>query len=115
MPQGEDFRLSSMTVDDQRYPSIGISGNGSWIVAWQSDVRGSGDSNIFARWFSASGAPLGDEFLCNTATSGRREYPVVAVALGGHAIVGWNGKESGNDSGLFVRISSGTQGATVPK
>jgi hypothetical protein len=126
VPQGPEFRVSTVTASDQLIPSVAADPRGGFVVAWSSP-DGTSDG-AFARRFDAAGAPRGPEFLVNTATTGRQELPAVAFDAGGNFVVTWEGDEyarnvharlydaSGTPKGAEFRVNAyttGTDGSSV--
>lgn len=48
--------------------------------------------------------PVGTEFQVNAQTDGTQEGPAVAVDAAGNYAVVWNGKGTGDDTGVFMRL-----------
>jgi hypothetical protein len=75
--KGPAFPVNSYTTGSQAFPRVAIAAGG-FVVVWQSrDQDGDGDG-VFGRRFDLLGAPLGDDFLVTTTTSGSQTYPDVA-------------------------------------
>jgi hypothetical protein len=64
-PQGVEFQVSTYSTFDQNYPSVAITANGTFLVAWggtgQDDASG-----VFAQRFASSGTRLASEFRVNS-------------------------------------------------
>lgn len=92
IPLGDDFQVNQLTTGDQRLPTVGVAADGSFVVAWQSDVSGGDDSygrSIQARRFSAEGNPLGDDFQVNTYTPESQYAASLRMEPGGDFVVAW--------------------------
>jgi hypothetical protein len=77
---------------------------GAFLVAWQNLDRDGDDLGVYARRFNAAGAPLGNEFLVNTTTTGRQFGSVVAMDADGDAVVAWkSGATGGSVYDLFAQ------------
>ena len=98
---GSEFRVNTQTMYAQVYPRVASSATGQLIVAWNSP--GDGDLNgVFARRFSAAGAPVGLDFAVNTYTSWSQRFPAVASDPAGNAVVVWQSfSQDGSDEGVF--------------
>ncbi|MEQ8765038.1 MAG: hypothetical protein RL885_13985 [Planctomycetota bacterium] len=84
-PQGPEFLVNQTTEDDQALPALAVDWMGNFVVAYESWQ--SGDSDILARRFDASGQPLGAEFLVNQSPTGSQINPSVAVDWAGQDFV----------------------------
>lgn len=61
-------------------PSVGVAGDGSFLVAWAEVGADSGGSGIRARIVAAGGAPLPDVLDVNTTEAGDQTRPAVAAS-----------------------------------
>lgn len=89
-PAGGEFRINTHTEDSQRHPSVAITDDGSFVVAWDSagqDLDGS--TGVIAQRFDALGSPVGGEILVNTYTPDTQREPSVSMAPDGSFIVVW--------------------------
>jgi hypothetical protein len=75
---------------DQRHPSLDADQSGNVVVVWESQNGfGSADWTIFAKRFSAAGAPIGGDIQVSQTTSGQQHRPSVAVDPLGNFVVAW--------------------------
>jgi len=95
-PATGEIVVNTTLAGNQILPSVAMLSGGGFVVTWEgADASGRG---IFARQFTAAGAPVGPEFAVNNVPNGDQELPAVtALANGGFAIA-WT------DSGVHVRI-----------
>jgi hypothetical protein len=110
-----DFQVNQFTSYNQRNPAIAALSGGGFIVVWVSEQERSLDSSgdtsgtygtasvdVYARLFTASGAPVGNEFLVNSS-SNICSSPQVAVSAGGNFMVVWAEKDrSGSANGWDI-------------
>jgi hypothetical protein len=110
-----DFQVNQFTSYNQRNPAIAALSGGGFIVAWISEQERSLDSSgdtsgfygtasvdVYARVFTASGAPASNEFLVNTS-SNICSSPQVAVSAGGTFMMVWAEKDrSGSTNGWDI-------------
>ncbi|HEX8199475.1 MAG TPA: Ig-like domain-containing protein, partial [Isosphaeraceae bacterium] len=101
-PQGDAFRANTTLPDVQKEPAVAIDPTGDIVVAWQSYGQDGSSYGIFARRFSAAGAPLTGEIPVNTTTAGIQDDPDVAIDGGGGFVVTWN-NGVGAASDIFAR------------
>ena len=48
VPAGSQFQLNTYTLDEQRYPDVAMTGNGSFLAAWESNDQDGSGYGIFA-------------------------------------------------------------------
>ena len=99
-----EFLVNQFTSYNQRTPAVAALAGGGFVVAWVSELEraglgpvnetngtsssaaSGGSVDIYARMFSASGAPAGTEFLVDQTTSPCGNPAVAAGSDGGFAI-----------------------------
>src|SRR3954447_4575514 len=81
VPTGPQFFVNDQRAGNQMYPAVASDDAGNFVVVWENrgDVL-----EVSARRFSASGAPLGPQFV---VAEGRR--PTVAMDADGDFVVAW--------------------------
>jgi len=97
---GGEFQVNTYTSNNLYFTSVGMAGNGDFVVAWMSDGSlgtDSSDWSIQARRFASDGTVLGSQFQVNTYTSGMQCEPSVAMASDGGFVVVWYGDTSATD------------------
>jgi len=91
--QGPEFSANVFTAGDQATPAVGVAGDGTFVVAWDSEGSFGDDSDeqsVQARRFEANGLPIDAlEFQVNSVTSGRQRSPALAVGDDGRFVVAW--------------------------
>ena len=115
-PIGGEFIVNSVTTGAQFRSDVTIAPDGSFVVAWMSD--GPTQTDVFARRFDASGAPLGGDFQVNRDHEGDANYSsslAVAGADDGTFVVAWRSDyEYGSGSDIVAqRFFNGTVGCTA--
>jgi hypothetical protein len=85
-PPGDEFRVNTATDGVQQSSAVAMTNKGDFVIAWQSEVAGSGDE-IRARRFDACGLPRGGEIAVNTVTAGNQNAPAVAAGDKGFVVV----------------------------
>jgi hypothetical protein len=101
-PLDTDFQVNVTTTSGQVSPRASIASDGSFVVVWWD--YGQNVFDVFARAFTASGAPQGGEFRVNTFTPGYQGAPVVASQPGGRFVVSWTSDgQDGQENGVFAR------------
>ena len=86
---GPEFTVNQYTVGVWPSPSVAVSPNGDFIVVWERrssiDITGF----IWGRRMTASGTPLGPDFLVSETSSATRHDPNVATDDQGNFVVTW--------------------------
>jgi hypothetical protein len=99
-PIGGEFRVYPYT-DFQANPSIGLAGDGSFVVAWDSNGQDGSGRGIYVQRYAADGSVIGGEFCANTYTSNDQTESGVAIGSGDRFLVAWSSHYQG-DSGWGV-------------
>ena len=101
---GNEFIVNQFTTGSQSSPSIGASGDGKFVITWQSAGQDLNGDAVVARPYDSNGAPLESEFVVNTFTTGAQNTPVVAVNSTGDFLLAWQsaGQEPGGSTSLGV-------------
>lgn len=97
-PLGGEFQVNTYTNSFQYAPAIASDPAGNFVVVWQSDGSGGGDSlnySVQGQRYSATGIALGNEFQVNSYTTGRQKAPAVAADADGDFVVVWESNGSG--------------------
>jgi hypothetical protein len=106
---GGEFPINQFISFNQRDPAIAALSDGRFVVVWVSEQQrilgapgdvsgvyatqsGTASVDVYARIFTASGAPAGNEFLVST-NSNFSSSPQVAAAAGGTFMVVWSEKD----------------------
>jgi hypothetical protein len=109
---GDEFQVNTHTIGNQFLSTVAAADDGAFVVAWQSYHDGSG-AGIFARRFSASGAPLAVEFQVGQRTTLQQIRASIDVAGDGAFLVAWTDQmRDGSDYGVFGR-RFGSTGAAI--
>lgn len=100
-----EIQANQFTSFNQRHPSIAALSDGRFVMVWVSEqqrvldvpgntagLSGVVSVDVYARIFTASGSPAGNEFLVNTS-SNICSTPHVAAGMGGAFMVIWTEKD----------------------
>jgi hypothetical protein len=68
--QGGEFRVNTVTTDDQELPSVAVDDFGDFVIAFDSNLQDGSQEGIFARGYEADGTSDGGVFPVNTVTNG---------------------------------------------
>ena len=111
--RGAEFRVNQATSNSQWHPNVASDGAGNFVVAWTSNSQDGGGDGVYARRFSAAGAPLGDEFRVNTTSTGDQRHPSIAMASNGAFAVTWSGYAQLEGAGWDVYAQRFTAAGTA--
>jgi hypothetical protein len=90
----KDIQINQVSQYNQRKPAVATLANGNYVVAWASEQERSYNSvDIYARVFTAEGAPVTDEIAVNSATNYCDTPDVAPLTDGGFTVV-WGQKDS---------------------
>jgi hypothetical protein len=120
-PAGAEFRVNTVTVNDQENPRVSSAPNGDFTIVWESYGQDGNRHGIFGQRYSASGTELGTEFQVNTYTTGRQAYPAVAADAGNFVVVwedgdqyiGFETIDPGRGGGAGALIADGQDGSGI--
>jgi hypothetical protein len=80
-----------------------IGGKGNFVLVWESPDPGSQGTNVFARRFKSTGAPLGPQVRVNQHVKGSQAAPQVGIGADGGFVVVWQSLPDATPSGIFAR------------
>jgi hypothetical protein len=92
--QGGEFQVDTPAASDQEFSNVTMTPAGSFVVTWSGHQSGNWD--IYAQRYDASGVAQGGEFQVNTTTANDQEFSTVASDITGNFVVTWSGHQSGN-------------------
>jgi hypothetical protein len=98
-PVGGEFRVNSYTTGDQRYPSVG--GSGEFFVAWESNGQDGSGLGVYAQRYSIAGAPLAGEFRVSTYTTNDQSSPEVWNGSSFALVVTWQSDHAGPGADVY--------------
>jgi hypothetical protein len=105
-PAAAEFQVNQYTTHRQTDPRVAVDGAGNFVVAWTGYYQIGWASEVFARRYSSSGAPLSDEIQLNNQYFGFEFGPSIVRDAGGSFVVAWEGFADNNPSygiGVFAR------------
>ncbi|MBP7074276.1 MAG: hypothetical protein KBA81_02710 [Rhabdochlamydiaceae bacterium] len=107
-PIGSEFRCNTNVTGTQSYPDVAGLPGGGFVVVWCGDQTG--DNDIYAQRYNATGGMAGSEFSCNSNTMDNQEVPAVTGLPGGGFVVVWQGLQTGNYD-IYAQKYNATGGA----
>ncbi|MCC9608246.1 hypothetical protein LOC68_00945 [Blastopirellula sp. JC732] len=111
-PDGPEFRVNSTTEDHQQQPTIAMTADGRFVIAWTSNLQDGGGNGVYAQRYLADGTPDGSEFQVNSTTDGSQALPAVAISADGRFVIAWYGNGQGDSRGIHAQRFS-ADGAPV--
>jgi len=105
--QGTEFLVNSTTTASQDNASVAPLAGGGFVIAWQDGSTTGGDTSsdaIRAQRYDASGVAQGPEFLVNTTTTNRQEFPRAAGLNNGNFVFAWRDNSNGTDADIRADI-----------
>ena len=113
VPLGAEFLVNQTTAGVQAFPAVATDAAGSFVVTWHSAEQDSPEEwDVYARRYSATGAPLGNEFRVNTETDSIQAYPSIDLNAAGAFVIAWRSDDQdGSQSGVYAQrySSAGVQ------
>ncbi len=88
-PLGGELQVNTFTNPFLRSPAVAATGDGNFVVVWQSYGQDGSLASIQGQRFDAGGGALGGEFQINSWTTGHQLRPAVAIGDGGDFVVAW--------------------------
>ncbi len=85
-PLGPEFQANTYTTNVQRYPSVAMKEDGSFVVVWQTDLQYNTDKMRGQR-FDAAANPVGPELVLTE--SGGGSVPKIAHRPDGGYVIAW--------------------------
>jgi cyclophilin family peptidyl-prolyl cis-trans isomerase len=100
---GEETLVNTTTGGKQVTPTIAMSTDGSFAIAWSG--VGAGDaSGVFLRRFSAAGVAAANEVRVNTTTTSDQAMPDIAFDASGNLVAAWASRnQDGSDWGIYAQ------------
>lgn len=116
---GQESVVNSKRRFSQFMPTVAAFPNGSFVVAWQDEVKDGSGWGIFSQIFDSEGNPVGTEFQVNETTTGTQMHVKVAALDDGSIAYAWEGLGRGDAAhrdgyGVYTRLFDGT-GAPLSK
>ena len=124
-PLGDEFQVNPTNEGNQTKPSVAMSGQGDFVIAWQGP--GADQNDVFVRLYDPNGQPRSEELLANEDTHGQQLRPRLAIGEGGAFIVVWEDQvdkfysvrgrlfdSSGSPLGPSLRLDEGAGDARYP-
>ncbi|WP_374246395.1 hypothetical protein, partial [Zoogloea sp.] len=104
VPTGVEFRLSDYVWNAQQNVSIAALSGGGYVVGWRSEAQDGSSGGVFARVFSATDVPVGDEIRVSAATTYDQTHAnVIGLADGGFVVAFADQYRDGSGYGVYAQ------------
>jgi len=106
-PKTGQFRVNTVTADDQNDASVAMNPSGAFVVVWESDLQDGDEDGVYARRFAADGTALDPvEVQVSETTLNQQVDPNVAMADDGSFAVAWEAFPNfdGMAGAVYVRL-----------
>ncbi len=91
--RGSQFRVNADGGSDEHSPSVSAAADGSFAVAWQTDLDDDQHPEVYVRPFDAGGTALTGDLSADPTRVGSQVQPAVAIATDGSGFaVAWIGR-----------------------
>ena len=101
-PVDQEFALNVDSANSQQWPAVAALPDGGFLSAWTSGFGKDGSVyGVFARRFDSAGVATGAEFQVNTTAQSSQQYPSIAVAPDGAAVIVWQ-SDAGDGSATCI-------------
>jgi len=108
-PAGTEFSVNTYVPLRQGAADVATTGDGSFVVVWESNGQDGFSYGVFGQRFDQTGALFGTEFQINTYFTGPQRAPSLAELPGGGFVVVWNGYGAQDlGYGIFGQIFGGS-------
>ncbi|WP_121989380.1 DUF4347 domain-containing protein, partial [Nitrospira lenta] len=97
--QGSEFVIASHAATE-RLASVSMNSSGAFVVTWERD-QGTGDHDIYARLYNASGTAVGSEFLVNETQPNDQQHARVAMAADGSFAIVFESNSNASRSSAY--------------
>jgi ELWxxDGT repeat protein/cysteine-rich repeat protein len=99
---GSEFRVPTYTAGNEAQPALACAADGSFAVVWHSDRNGPA-RGVFAQFFDAAGAPVGEEFQVNADATSDSVLPAACLDPDGNVVIVWQGYHVASRQDVFGR------------
>ena len=111
---GGEIAVNTTTEGGQDSSHVAALPNGGFVIAWQGGVAGGVGSDIVGQQFSASGEPVGGEFIINSTLDDNQVDSSLISLANGDIVASWTDFNGDGDGwGLAVRTFSFVDNVTV--
>ncbi len=118
-PAEFEFRVNTVTTNEQQEPSVAALADGGFVISWQSKDQDGDSWGVFGQRYDTQGDPIGGQFQINTTTIAEQQAIDIVGTDDGGLIAAWQSKnQDGDNWGIFGHRYEGeapTPSATPPE
>jgi len=101
---GNEFQVNTHDINEQNSPALAMSGDGRFVIAWNSKEQDGDKGGIFAQRFQANGSPLNGELPINALTLHEQSNPSIVLSEDQRFVVTWQSDlHDGSGYGIYTR------------
>ncbi len=90
---GAEHSVTGYLTGTQLVPEAAARSDGGYVLVWGDAARDGNDYGAFGRLFDQDGAPVAASFMVNSYTTGKQQYPRVAVGPDDGFVVAWKSRD----------------------
>ena len=99
---GNEFRINTYIIGDQKNPSITSLANDNYIVTWNNNNQYGSGYGIYGQILDSTGNKIGSQFKVNTYRTDAQQFPSVSSLINTNFVVVW--ENYAQDSSIFGNI-----------
>jgi Ca2+-binding RTX toxin-like protein len=103
---GETLVDSSAASIFRGKPAIAATGDGGYLIAWESFNQDGSGYGIYAQRYAADGSKVGSETRINTTTAGSQHDVAIATLASGGYVITWASPDGSNDGVYAQRFAA---------
>lgn len=86
------FQVNTIGLSSLTKPSIAMTDDGYFIIAWDGDPDRASLDDIHARLYHPDGTPAGEQFIVNITREGEQQWPQVAMNNQQEFVIVWDSR-----------------------
>jgi hypothetical protein len=98
--------VNTYTTKRQSSTQVAMTGEGDFVITWDSEEQDGSKRGIYAQRFNADGVRQGDEIAVNTTTEGDQSSPRIAIHENGSFIITWTGENESRTNVYAQRFNA---------
>jgi hypothetical protein len=105
VPTNDPFKVNAIDFSSLTRPDVAMQNDGRFVVTWDGHPQSASMDDIHARWYSAVGTALSEEFTVNTTTESSQQNPRISMTEDGEFVIVWQGETGieGNGTDVFAQ------------
>jgi hypothetical protein len=100
----KEVLVNTTKTNEQADPGIAAGADGSFIVAWDSDLQDGDGAGIVLQRYGTDGSPVGTEINVNTYKTSQQLHPSLGIDSTGKSVVAWDSFNQDSDlEGIYAQ------------